>query len=111
MSVPNVGVPLPGTFAVYPEGHQHAGQDMTREVECRCGRVFLQRLLSTLFLKWCETLGGQHAVAAVDHSTRGGWVPVECPRCERIALARGHDVPAAPARMIPPPASKNWWAR
>ncbi len=60
---------------------------ITRERTCECGTLFTQRLLSERFLTMVER-AGRKALAAVSQQIPGYYVPVHCPRCERIDLNR-----------------------
>jgi hypothetical protein len=71
-------------FAVYPDGHEHAGAEITRPAFCRgCGARFTQSMFSEEVLEIFE------AARALDQIARelpGLWAPAECPRCERLGI-------------------------
>lgn len=63
------------------------GKQITRERTCECGQRFTQIQLSERFLTIAETFSAQ-AIAAVTRQIPGFYVPVHCPRCERVDLRR-----------------------
>lgn len=73
-------------FQRHPAGHPQAGQHITRERTCACGRRYIQLLLSDRWLAVVEQAGAG-AEAALFRDVPTGYVPVLCPACERRALA------------------------
>jgi DNA-directed RNA polymerase subunit M/transcription elongation factor TFIIS len=61
------------------------GEPITRQRTCECGTAFTQRLLSERFCTAVEAAGGMRAVL---RQIPDLYVPVHCPRCERIDLGR-----------------------
>jgi hypothetical protein len=78
--------------------HDAAGNPIIREAACECGRRFMQTLLSERFLSIAERQSAR-AIAAVTEQIPGFFVPVHCPKCERIDL--GHTARVAEARSVP----------
>lgn len=63
------------------------GDTITRQQKCECGQSFEQRLLSERFLRMVEK-ASRRAVELLGQQIPGYYVPVHCPRCERIDLGR-----------------------
>lgn len=81
------GVPVPAMANDPMFGARADGTPITRTRTCECGRVFEQRQLSGSFL----TIVERHSAGAIDAVTRQipeYFVPVHCPRCERIDMHR-----------------------
>jgi hypothetical protein len=75
---------LPNTmFAVYPSGHEKAGQLIERETTCECGRNFSQTLLAARELEAAERMG---VIGRILAQIPDCYVPVHCPPCERQDL-------------------------
>lgn len=81
---PNVGE----FFATFHGEHEKAGQPVTRQKWCACGERFTQHLLSEEFLSACEAIRGGNPLARVREQIPDFFVPVHCPRCERVDLGR-----------------------
>lgn len=62
-----------------------AGEPITRERTCECGKPFTQRQLSAHFCEIVEKVGGMNAVM---RQIPDLFVPVHCPPCERRDLGR-----------------------
>ena len=67
--------------------HDTAGNVMTRQRSCECGRKFTQVLLSERFYNIIAKRG-QRALDMFNRQIPGGYVPVHCPSCERRDLGR-----------------------
>lgn len=63
------------------------GKVVTRTRTCECGKTFTQSLLSEYFLNLAESQNAR-TIALVTAQIPGYFVPVHCPRCERIDLGR-----------------------
>ncbi len=63
------------------------GEPKTRERTCECGQRFTQRQLSERFLTIVEGFSAK-AIAAVTRQIPDFFVPVHCPRCERVDVRR-----------------------
>lgn len=92
-------------FAVYPEGHARAGQEMTREAECECGTVFTQRILSEAVLRVAVVL---EQIETLPDQLPGLFVPQHCARCERILLHRAPPKPPEPPRPTVERPDTDW---
>lgn len=68
------------------------GATRERTRTCECGRAFKQFLLSERFCALCERRG---ITAMVEAQIPGGYVPVHCPRCERVDIGRRARLDAA----------------
>ena len=75
-------------FELYPYDHPRAGEHITREATCGCGRVYEQELLSALVFSVAEAKSPT-ARALIHVATPDGYVPVRCPACESRALGAG----------------------
>lgn len=89
MAVSTAPVPQPVTGRTFAAIFAtQDGEEVTRDMQCDCGRKFTQRLLSARFLAAArhnaDVLGTE---AAIDRDIPEHWVPVFCPRCERRQLA------------------------
>lgn len=97
---------LPNTmFAVHPAGHEKAGMTVEREQTCRCGRVYTQSLLSNRELEAAARMG------VLDRMVRqipDGYVPVECPACERKALTRQAHIDEARTSSTVPDSRRDY---
>lgn len=67
--------------------HDASGTPITRQQACACGTRFTQRQLSERFLKIIEKRG-PHAMALMQHQIPDFFVPVHCPKCERVDLGQ-----------------------
>jgi len=63
------------------------GNPIARERVCECGQRFTQRLLSERFLAMVERRGPR-AMELMTKQVPGFFVPVHCPKCERVDLGR-----------------------
>lgn len=68
-------------------GLNAAGDPITRERTCECGKQFTQRQLSARFLEGVEKFSAG-AIDAVSRQIPGYFVPVHCPPCERRDMHR-----------------------
>ena len=92
---------LPNTmFAVYPPGHEQAGQLVERERTCACGRVYRQVLLSEREL---EAAARMRVLDRITRQIPDGYVPVDCPACERKNLTRQAHIDEARALPLTVP--------
>lgn len=98
-------------FEHHPKDHPDkalADQPITRPATCGCGDTFRQFILSAAFLEACETIRGGAPLRAVQAQIPGLWVPVHCPRCERVDLqrqARLDEIRRDPSHYVPPEAA------
>ncbi len=69
-----------------------------RDVKCECGQEFTQFQLSEAFMHVVES-NGKGALAAVLRDIPDLYVPVHCPKCERLDLGRSARI--AEARALP----------
>jgi hypothetical protein len=76
-----------------------AGQVITREAVCECTAPFTQIMLSERFMSLVER-AGPGALSAVMREIPGLYVPVHCPKCERVDL--GHAGRIGDARASAP---------
>lgn len=63
------------------------GSLVQRSRTCECGRSFVQTQLSARFMEVVE-LVSERAVKAMLRGVPDLFVPVHCPRCERIDIGR-----------------------
>lgn len=78
--------------------HTADGKPIIRQATCECGKSFAQRLLSERFLEIVDR-SSRNAMAVMERQVPGFYVPVHCPRCERIDLGRQARVDSV--RLLP----------
>jgi hypothetical protein len=64
------------------------GKVVEREATCECGRAFMQMQISKRFAK----LMSERALHIFKHHCPDGFVPCNCPPCERKALASMYEL-------------------
>lgn len=92
-------------FATYPPEHPQAGQHITRDRVCHCGREYTQYRLSEAFIVSVSQLS-LFGEAALGDECPDGWVPHWCPACDHKALARPPE--PRPHRPFNPRRRRRW---
>jgi hypothetical protein len=84
-------------FEQYPPGHPRAGEPVSRDRVCECGREFTQLMLASGFVSGVRARDLVNSAVLADQLP-GGWTPAKCPACEHRALHREPERPARKAR-------------
>lgn len=69
------------------------GKFITREMQCDCGKAFVQTQVSKRFVQMF--LPNDNCIRLFKHASPEGFLPCFCPPCERKAIGREGDAAQA----------------